>query len=355
MPLFFEQWEKVNLKVGSRKVPVESGFFTADVMANRLGVIVTDGDAPVSLSGSVKGYAKLPDGTLLKWDGVIDSTDRSKAYVDCPAEMYHPGPVTVSIRNISDSTETVLIAYTGYIDAATDGDIVVPSGVPVTPHTYSTKYTPQGTVQITADRQILSDVSVSSKTFTGTEGNVSVSGTPEGTVGKITPEGTISEITPAGTVSAPTITVTPTKTTKYVAGSANGGGSVTAGTAAVCTMPAMTMNYDAETETLELDWADGSFTANKPTQVTLPSFTSQEIMTGASASASDPVFTGTKVQPTFTGTEMQPTFTGEQMTATGKFTPQGSIDVVLGKTSSDVPVSATFTGTEETITVGDNV
>ena len=45
---------------------------------------------------------------------------------------------------------------------------------------------------------------------------------------------------------------------------------------------------------LVLDWTPGTFTANTPTAVTLPEFTSQTIVTGIeSASASTPTFTGT--------------------------------------------------------------
>ena len=99
--------------------------------------------------------------------------------------------------------------------------------------------------------------------------------------------------TPAGSVSTPTITVTPTTTTKYVAGSATGGGSVTAGSAASCTLPVMTTSV--ANETLTIGWSAGSFTANMPTAVTLPSFSEQTIATGiTSASATQPTFTGTQ-------------------------------------------------------------
>lgn len=81
--------------------------------------------------------------------------------------------------------------------------------------------------------------------------------------------------TPAGNVS-----VTPTTTTAYVAESADGGGSVTAGTA--CTMP----TYTVSNETLTI--TGGS--ANTPTAVTLPSFSSQTVATGVDSAS----FTGTE-------------------------------------------------------------
>lgn len=98
--------------------------------------------------------------------------------------------------------------------------------------------------------------------------------------------------TPAGTVSKPTTTVELSSTTKYVASSATGGGSVTNGSAAACTLPVLTTSV--ANEVLTLGWAPGSFTPNTPTAVTLPSFSSQTIATGvSSADTSQPTFNGT--------------------------------------------------------------
>lgn len=98
--------------------------------------------------------------------------------------------------------------------------------------------------------------------------------------------------TPAGTVSAPVVSVELESETKYVAESATGGGSVTAGTAAACTLP--TLATSVSNETLTLTWTDGSFTANTPTAVTLPRFVEQTIATDVdTATATQPIFTGT--------------------------------------------------------------
>jgi hypothetical protein len=98
---------------------------------------------------------------------------------------------------------------------------------------------------------------------------------------------------PEGTVSAPTVTVTPSTETVYVPSSATGGGSVTAGTAASCTLP--TLEVSVSNETMSLSWTAGSFTANTPTDVTLPTFSSQTVVDGIdSATASQPTFTGTQ-------------------------------------------------------------
>jgi len=144
---------------------------------------------------------------------------------------------------------------------------------------------------------------------------------PEGIVSQPTfsgsPMTSTGNFTPAGSVSAPTITVNPSTVTKYVAGSATGGGSVTPGSAPTCTLP--TLNPTVVDEVLDLGWSAGSFSAGSPTQVTLPTFASQTIATGIqSASSSQPTFTGTEaeisVNGTPAGTVSQPTFTGTSKT-----------------------------------------
>ena len=106
-------------------------------------------------------------------------------------------------------------------------------------------YTPQGTVSqptfsgssLTSTGSFTPSGSVSVSASGTSDKTATVSAASSGTA-TYTPAGTISvgtgtaNYTPAGTVSTPTITVTPSTTTKYVASSASGGGSVTAGTAA---------------------------------------------------------------------------------------------------------------------------
>lgn len=178
-----------------------------------------------------------------------------------------------------------------------------------TKNNVSATYTPAGTV--------------SQPTFTGNSLTSTGNFTPSGSVSTTyngTSSGANGNFTPAGTVSTPTITVTPSTVTKYVAGSSTGGGSVTAGSAASFTAT-------VSNETLTLGW-----TANTPTSVTLPSFSSQTIATGiSSASSTQPTFSGTKVYAhhTFSGTQGNVSVTG---------TPSGTVS------------QPTFSGTQATIT-----
>lgn len=217
-------------------------------------------------------------------------------------------------------------------------------------------FTPAGTVSqptfsgssMTSTGAFTPEGTVSQPTFSGTEGNVSVTGTPAGSIS--TGTGT-ANYTPAGTIGTPTITVTPSTTTKYVASSATGGGSVTNGSAASCTLPALTTSV--ANETLTIGWSEGSFTANTPTAVTLPSFSSQTIATGISSASSS--------QPSWTGTGVELKFTGTSLTSTGKFTPSGSVSqptftgeegsVSVSGTPAGTVSQPTFTGTQGTVTV----
>lgn len=176
----------------------------------------------------------------------------------------------------------------------------------------SVDYTPQG--------------SVTQPSFTGAEGNLSVSGTPSGEISIGNRE---ANYTPSGSVSTPTITVNHTSSTGFVASSANGGGSVTNGTSASATMPVLTTNV--ENETLVIGWTEGSFTTNTPTAVTLPSFSEKSIVESIeSAESTTPVFSGDGVDLAFQG---------NALTSTGKFTPNGTVS------------QPTFNGTQETIVV----
>lgn len=165
---------------------------------------------------------------------------------------------------------------------------------------------------------------VSQPTFTGTQQTITVDTTPAGTVSQPTFTGTQGNIsasyTPVGTVSKPNVDVTPTTTTVN---------SITA----VGTLPELTMTV--ANENLTFGWNAG----------TLPTKSAdQTVMTGASAELNAaPTFTGTAgtATGTFTpaGTVSQPTFTGTSSEGTATFTPSGTVS------------QPSFTGTAATIEV----
>lgn len=154
--------------------------------------------------------------------------------------------------------------------------------------------------------------------FTGTAGNVSVTGTTTGSVSETKSAVTVSKAasgtatyTPQGSVSAPTISVATAGSTTSVTGIDSVGSLPSA------TMPTYTVSNEVLTIT------GGSFSAGSlPTKATAVT-----VKTGdASYSASAPTFTGTGARlvtdsQVLTGAS----FTGASMTSTGSFTPNGSV------------------------------
>ena len=132
--------------------------------------------------------------------------------------------------------------------------------------------------------------------------------TPQGTV-TATFSGSSVSYTPQGTISKPDVTVTETAVS---ISEFNSAGSVTAGTAASCTLPTLVFTPDGSTENLTISWTAGSFTTNTPTAVTLPTSKETEVLSGATAAlASTPVFSGTAANITASGS-ISATFSGTQ-------------------------------------------
>ena len=117
--------------------------------------------------------------------------------------------------------------------------------------------------------------------------------------------------TPQGTISTPTITVTPSTTSISVKDS---DGSVTSGSAASFTEGTFSagttpviVSVASETLTFQNGTAPSkaadTFVTNTPTSVTLPTFTTETVVTGiASAESTEPTFSGTEETITSTGT-----------------------------------------------------
>lgn len=167
-----------------------------------------------------------------------------------------------------------------------------------------------------------------------------------------------------GTVAAPTVTVTPQ--TVKIRG-ITGVGTLPSYTAAQYTAPSVTESKSAfatagmvaavdgtDTEMLVISAAGtaealtstgfnaGSFTDGQFSTGTLPTMAEPTaVMTGATASASAPTFTGGKIAATFTGTQaaISATFAGTE----GDVSVSGNYDKAGVQTS-------TFSGTEATIT-----
>lgn len=150
---------------------------------------------------------------------------------------------------------------------------------------------------------------ISQPTFTGTKATISSSFTPAGSVAISKGTGT-ANYTPEGVVSAPKINVLIEQAKISTISNVNGSG----------TLPTFTATVTGETLSLNF---------NQGTPYVLEDI---NVAVGATATASQPTFTGT-------GAELKAAFTGTAGTATASYTPAGTVS------------KPAFTGTGATITV----
>ena len=86
--------------------------FSKDVGANQVRVVVTDNGESVTLSGTVKAYVKLPDGTTLNLTG---SKSGNVARVVLPADAYEQvGMIGVYLRIENSGQKITLGGVEGY-------------------------------------------------------------------------------------------------------------------------------------------------------------------------------------------------------------------------------------------------
>ena len=199
----------------------------------------------------------------------------------------------------SVTDETLSLYQIGYTTGAsiTTADVTVKTGDAAYEATAPT-FTGTGA------RLVTDNISVpSSATFTGTEGNLSVSGTPSGTVSQPTFTGTGARLV-TGNIAVPTSAMfTGTEDDVTVSGTATGSVS----------KPVFTgVGEELQTELITTHTSyTGTFTGTEATISTSGT---------PNGSVSQPTFTGTKAQlsgtTTASGTVSQPTFTGTQKTVT---------------------------------------
>ena len=108
----FEYWLKTDLQ----ELPsVDRGGFycTQDSGANKIGVEVTDGGEPITLTGNVEASIILPNGETITENG---SKSANKAWVVLPDECYLiPGQISVFLRLINGQERATLGGVEGYV------------------------------------------------------------------------------------------------------------------------------------------------------------------------------------------------------------------------------------------------
>ena len=110
--MVFETW----LKADTNRLPQvrDSGtMFTQDSGANLIGVEVYDGDTAVTLSGTVKAWIILPDGTTIQQNG---SKSGNRAWVTLPNNAYtREGCISIFIKLINGNDITTLGGIEGVV------------------------------------------------------------------------------------------------------------------------------------------------------------------------------------------------------------------------------------------------
>lgn len=261
------------------------------------------------------------------------------AYVNSASTSYTPeGTITGSFTG-SEATINLSGIVTGSMSATFEGDegdisatgTVAEKTVTISGTTGTPTYTPEGTVTgsieadaITVEYTYTPSGSISA-TFTGSQGNISASGIPQGIIQMASIVANLNgNYTPTGSV-----TVTLDKTP----GSVNSLTSVgTSASFALTSNNSIAVIDISDSEQLNLVWTSElfNFTPN-----VLPTYDSVSVLTDVSVSSA--TFSGEQVL-------ISATFSGTDTTFSGTFTPAGSIEATFSGSTATLTSSVTPTG-----------
>lgn len=121
-----ETWFEQDLQKPVKVRYIDGNLFSHNGNGNRIGVIVTNNGDPVTLTGTVSGYAVLADGTTVPCTGSISG---NKASILVPAAAYSPGSILISIFLTDGTTVTTLAALSSSVIMARTGNQIDPGSV----------------------------------------------------------------------------------------------------------------------------------------------------------------------------------------------------------------------------------
>jgi len=122
----FETWLKTDMQEPLKVVELDTSLFGRDVNANIIGVEITDGGEPVTLTGDVHGYVIRSTGTTVPLNGTLSG---NRAQIVLNESCYlDPGSISIAIKIGS----TTVAACHGYVyrtetDTVVDPEHVIPS------------------------------------------------------------------------------------------------------------------------------------------------------------------------------------------------------------------------------------
>lgn len=121
-----ETWFEQDLQKPVKVHYIDGNLFSHNGNGNRIGVVVTNNGEPVTLTGSVSGYAVLADGTTVPCTGTRSG---NKASILVPAAAYSPGSILISIFLTDGTTVTTLAALSSSVIMARTGNQIDPGSV----------------------------------------------------------------------------------------------------------------------------------------------------------------------------------------------------------------------------------
>lgn len=125
-----ESWFEQDLKNAVQVRTINGNVFSMDNNGNKVGVRVTNGGAPVTISGSISANVIRADGATV---AVAGTASGNEAYVVMPQACYAvPGVITIIIKNTIGSDVVTLCAvianvYQSSTDTAVDPGTIIPS------------------------------------------------------------------------------------------------------------------------------------------------------------------------------------------------------------------------------------
>ena len=121
-----ETWFNQDLQKPVKVQYIDGSLFSNNGNGNRIGVNVFDNGEPVTLTGSVSGYAVLSDGTTVPCTGARTG---NKASILVPPAAYVPGAMFISVFLTDGTTVTTLAAVSTYVLLARTDTQVDPGSV----------------------------------------------------------------------------------------------------------------------------------------------------------------------------------------------------------------------------------
>lgn len=116
----------VELTKGPAVVQLQQ-MFLGDVLANRIGAIVTENGEAVTLGGTCSGTAILSNGGTVPIDGTVSG---NTCYIDLPPAVYAvEGPVEIFVTNVSGGKTTTLVAAFGNVRRKETGTVIDPGTI----------------------------------------------------------------------------------------------------------------------------------------------------------------------------------------------------------------------------------